>query len=56
MEREELINRLRRDNRQLKLEREILANDLGRRRTCGRRNVWPLSWASGEYTLRFDAR
>jgi transposase len=45
VEREKLINRLRRDNRQLKLEREILANDLGRRRTCGRRNIWPLSWA-----------
>jgi transposase len=45
VERDELINRLRRDNRQLCLEREILSNDLGRRRTCGRRNVWPLSWA-----------
>jgi transposase len=35
-ERDEL-SRLRRENRQLKLEREILSNHLGRASACGRR-------------------
>jgi transposase-like protein len=39
------IARLKREVIRLKAERDILKNDLGRHRPCGRRNIWPLSCA-----------